>query len=153
METGEFNLPIKNFPGCAPKRIELFVFFYIYHVIDVLADTCECLGDMTPEQSLRVLEMMCWEDQYLPSNYKFANHTDVENIGLVLIASKTRCGVKKPDYPSVRDKCYCLEKTPGPKRSDAGDGVKNGFWHKMEVLSLPWHEDLFWPNTTMFKVS
>ena len=107
---------------------------------------------MTPEQSLRVLEMMCWEDQYLPSNYKFANHTDVENIGLVLIASKTRCGVKKPDYPSVRDKCYCLEKTPGPKRSDAGDGVKNGFWHKMEVLSLPWHEDLFWPNTTMFKV-
>ena len=63
-----------------------------------------------------------------------------------------RCGVKKPDYPSVRDKCYCLEKKPGPERSDAGDGVKNGFWHKMEVLSLPWHQDLFWPNTSMFKV-
>ena len=22
----------------------------------------------------------------------------------------------------------------------------------MEVLSLPWHKDLFWPNTTMFQV-
>ena len=57
----------------------------------IAADTCECLGDMTPEQSLTVLEMMCWEDQYLMQNYKFYNHTDVEKIGLVLIASKTRC--------------------------------------------------------------
>ena len=73
-------------------------------MLDISADTCECLGDMTPEQSLRVLEMMCWEDQYLPKNYKYYNHTDVEKVGLVLIASKTRCGVKKPDYPSVRDK-------------------------------------------------
>ena len=58
----------------------------------IAADTCECLGDMTPEQSLTVLEMMCWEDQYLMQNYKFYNHTDVEKIGLVLIASKTRLG-------------------------------------------------------------
>ena len=26
LETGEFNLPIKNFPGCAPKRKDLFCF-------------------------------------------------------------------------------------------------------------------------------
>ena len=60
----------------------------------IAADTCECLGDMTPEQSLTVLEMMCWEDQYLMQNYKFYNHTDVEKIGLVLIASKTRLGAR-----------------------------------------------------------
>ena len=85
-------------------------------------------------------------------NYVYRNHTDVEKVGLLVVPSKTRCGVKKPDYPHIRDKCYCLEKKPGPERSDAGFGVKNGFWHKMEVLSLPWHNDLFWPNTTMFQV-
>ena len=63
-----------------------------------------------------------------------------------------RCGVKRPDYPSLKDKCYCLEKVPGPGRKEKGDGVKNGFWHIMEVLSLPWKEELFWPNTTEFKV-
>ena len=54
-----------------------------------------------------------------------------------------RCGVKKADYPSIDEKCYCFER-------DA-QGVKNGFWHIMEVLSMPWHPDLFWPNTTLFK--
>ena len=29
--------------------------------------------------------------------------------------------------------------------------MKQGYWHTMEVLSLPWHADLGWPNTTMFK--
>ena len=86
-------------------------------------------------------------------NYIYRNHTDVEKVGLLVVPSKNRCGVKKPDYPHIRDKCHCLEKKPGPERSDVGFGVKNGFWHKMEVLSLPWHNDLFWPNTTMFQVS
>ena len=72
---------------------------------------------MTPEQSLTVLDMMCWEDSFLPQNYKYYNHTDIEKVGLVVIATKTRCGVKKPDYPSIKDKCYCLEKEPGPKGS------------------------------------
>ena len=116
------------------------------------ADTCECLGDLTPEQSLTILDMICYDDAYLEGNYHYANHTDTEKVGLVLIANKTRCGVKKPDYPSLDDKCYCLEKFPGSDRRLKGEGVKNGFWHKMEVLSLPWHEDLFWPNTSMFKV-
>ena len=107
------------------------------------ADTCECLGDLTAEQSLTILDVICYDDAY---------HTDTEKVGLVLIANKTRCGVKKPDYPSLDDKCYCLEKFPGSDRRLKGEGVKTGFWHKMEVLSLPWHEDLFWPNTSMFKV-
>ena len=51
---------------------------------------CECLGDMTPEQSLVVLEMACYDDQFLDGNFHYSNHTDVEKIGLVLIANKTR---------------------------------------------------------------
>ena len=98
------------------------------------------------------MDMICYEDAYLEGNYHYFNHTDTEKVGLVLIANKTRCGVKKPDYPSLDDKCYCLEKFPGSDRRLKGEGVKNGFWHKIEVLSLPWQEDLFWPNTSMFKV-
>ena len=45
---------------------------------------------MTPEQSLVVLEMACYEDQFLDGNFHYSNHTDVEKIGLVLIANKTR---------------------------------------------------------------
>ena len=45
---------------------------------------------MTAEQSLTVLDMMCYEDQYMPENYHYANHTDVEQVGLVLLANKTR---------------------------------------------------------------
>lgn len=52
---------------------------------------CECLGDMTPEQSQVVLEMACYDDQFIDGNYHYSNHTDVEKIGLVLIANKTRC--------------------------------------------------------------
>ena len=51
---------------------------------------CECLGDMTPEQSLVVLEMACYDDQFIDGNFHYSNHTDVEKIGLVLIANKTR---------------------------------------------------------------
>ena len=51
---------------------------------------CECLGDMTPEQSLVVLEMACYDDQFIDANFHYSNHTDVEKIGLVLIANKTR---------------------------------------------------------------
>ena len=54
------------------------------------ADVCECLGDMTPEQSLVVLEMACYDDQFIDGNFHYSNHTDVEKIGLVLIANKTR---------------------------------------------------------------
>ena len=70
----------------------------------------------------------------------------------IIETENCRCGVKRPDYPSLKDKCYCLEKVPGPGRKEKGDGVKNGFWHIMEVLSLPWKQELFWPNTTEFKV-
>ena len=45
---------------------------------------------MTPEQSLTVLNMMCYEDAYMEGNYHFANHTDVDQVGLVLLANKTR---------------------------------------------------------------
>ena len=54
------------------------------------ADVCECLGDMTPEQSLVVLELACYDDQFLDEAYHFSNHTDVDGVGLVLIANKTR---------------------------------------------------------------
>ena len=57
----------------------------------IAADVCECLGDMTPEQSQVVLEMACYDDQFIDGNYHYSNHTDVEKIGLVLIANKTRC--------------------------------------------------------------
>ena len=30
-------------------------------------------------------------------------------------------------------------------------GVSNGFWHSMELLSLPWQDQLWWPNSTAFK--
>ena len=43
----------------------------------------------------------------------------------------------------MKDKCHCYERDKV--------GVANGFWHKMEVLSLPWHTDLFWPNSSRFK--
>ena len=45
---------------------------------------------MTPEQSLVVLEMACYDDQFIDANFHYSNHTDVEKIGLVLIANKTR---------------------------------------------------------------
>ena len=45
---------------------------------------------MTPEQSLVVLEMACYDDQFIDGNFHYSNHTDVEKIGLVLIANKTR---------------------------------------------------------------
>ena len=54
------------------------------------ADVCECLGDMTPDQSLVVLEMACYDDQFIDGNFHYSNHTDVDKIGLVLIANKTR---------------------------------------------------------------
>ena len=43
------------------------------------------------------MDMICYEDAYLEGNYHYFNHTDTEKVGLVLIANKTRCGVKKPD--------------------------------------------------------
>ena len=55
----------------------------------MLADTCECLGDLSPEQSLTVLNMMCYDDAYMDGHYHYANHTDIEQVGLVLLANKT----------------------------------------------------------------
>ncbi len=57
-----------------------------------------------------------------------------------------RCGVMKPDKDPLEpgDACYCTQ--------EQGLGVKAGFWHKMEVLSLPYTPDLFWPNTSAFQV-
>ena len=49
---------------------------------------------------------------------------------------------KDPLEPS--DVCYCAQ--------ELGLGVKAGFWHLMEVLSLPYTPDLSWPNTTAFQV-
>jgi hypothetical protein len=52
----------------------------------------------------------------------------------------------KPDKDPLEpgDACYCAQ--------EQGLGVKAGFWHKMEVLSLPYTPDLFWPNTSAFQV-
>ena len=74
-----------------------------------VADTCECLGDLSAQQSLTVLDMMCYDDSYEEGAYHYANHTDKAKIGLLVLANKTRCGVKKPDYPRLEDKCHCLE--------------------------------------------
>ena len=48
---------------------------------------------------------------------------------------------------------YIVFQVPGKDRKAKGEGVKTGFWHIMEVLSLPWTEALFWPNTTEFKTA
>ena len=48
---------------------------------------------MTEEQSITVLDMMCYDDSYMEENYHYANHSDVEQVGLVLLANKTRCGI------------------------------------------------------------
>jgi hypothetical protein len=63
------------------------------------------------------------------------------------VAFAHRCGVMKPDKDPLEpgDACYCPQ--------EQGLGVKAGFWHKMEVLSLPYTPDLFWPNTSAFQVS
>ena len=53
---------------------------------------------MTPEQSLVVLEMACYDDQFIDGNFHYSNHTDVEKIGLVLIANKTRYGILIDEY-------------------------------------------------------
>ena len=55
---------------------------------------------MTPEQSLVVLEMACYDDQFLDEAYHFSNHTDVDGVGLVLIANKTRW-VETFNYPCL----------------------------------------------------
>jgi hypothetical protein len=60
--------------------------------------------------------------------------------------SALRCGVLKPNKNPLEpsDVCYCPQ--------ERGLGVQAGFWHKMEVLSLPYTPDLFWPNTSAFQV-
>ena len=45
---------------------------------------------MTPEQALTVLDLACYADQFLDGAYHFSNHTDVDGVGLVLFANKTR---------------------------------------------------------------
>ena len=92
---------------------------------------------------MSVLADVCSKVQFLPDQYKTEMHNDNVTIGLVLVANKTRCGVKSADFPDIKDTCYCADKDK--------DGVKNGFWHIMEVLSLPWQEKMWWPNSTEFK--
>ena len=108
-------------------------------------DSCECLGDVSPAQSLAILDTVCSGVQFLPDQYVTELHNDNVTVGMVVVPNKTRCGVKSADYPSVQDTCYCSDVEKA--------GVRGGFWQVLEVLSLPWKEDLWWPNSTAFKVA
>ena len=75
---------------------------------------------MTPEQSLVVLEMACYEDQFLDGNFHYSNHTDVEKIGLVLIANKTR---------------YLSKHAGWQKLHGSTGGTRQKVWTRTKILS------------------
>ena len=59
----------------------------------------------------------------------------------------SRCGVRNASLP--RDfvwpedlTCYCSEVE--------GGGVRNGLWHTIDLLSLPWSENLWWSDSKEF---
>ena len=67
--------------------------------------------------------------------------------GPVLLPSKARCGVRNASLPRHFDwpqegVCYCSDVE--------GQGVRNGLWHTIDLLSLPWSEDLWLTNSTEF---
>jgi hypothetical protein len=89
-----------------------------------------------------VLENACWADGIKRGLAAVQWNSDPV-LGPVVMPEKYRCGVKSAYFPSAQDICHCSD--------IEGDGVKTGFWHSIEVLSLPWQDDLWWPNSTAFK--
>ena len=64
---------------------------------------------MTAAQSQVVLDLACYADQFLPGNYHYSNHTDIDGIGLVLIANKTRLVVSDLWKTTFNPKMWCQE--------------------------------------------
>ena len=61
--------------------------------------------------------------------------------------SKARCGVRNASLPRhfvwpEEGTCYCSDVE--------GHGVRNGLWHTIDLLSLPWREALWLTNSTEF---
>ena len=78
------------------------------------------------------------------SEQHFDGGTD--ETGPVLVPSKARCGVRNASLPRhfvwPEEACYCSDV--------GGEGVRNGFWHSIDLLSLPWTENLWLTNSTDF---
>ena len=71
-----------------------------------------------------------------------------EETGPLLLPSKARCGVRNASLPRhfvwpEDGVCYCSDVEPGR-------GVRNGLWHTIDLLSLPWSENLWLTNSTEF---
>ena len=67
--------------------------------------------------------------------------------GPVLLPSKARCGVRNASLPRhfvwpEEGVCYCSDVE--------GRGVRNGLWHTIDLLTLPWSENLWLTNSTEF---
>ena len=71
-----------------------------------------------------------------------------DETGPVLLPSKARCGVRNASLPRnfvwpEDSTCYCSD-------VESGQGVRNGFWHTIDLLSLPWSNNLWLTNSTEF---
>ena len=93
---------------------------------------------------MTVLLLKICSDISRVSEQHFDGGTD--ETGPVLVPSKARCGVRNASLPRhfvwPEEACYCSDV--------GGEGVSNGLWHSIDLLSLPWTENLWLTNSTEF---
>ena len=102
--------------------------------VHFVARRCQCLGEMQGKDLARqALDMFCRNVSYAIGNTGVRDAFTREDI-IQIVPNKTRCGSNDPIDMQDHTQCKCLSKE--------GKGAKEGIWINLEILNLPWGEEL-----------